>query len=268
MWCAIFPAKAANPQEWDGFFLINFLCLARLRRGLGRDWCLRRKIVMFRRRRGEIGVNGKYAAVFARRFDGHLPLLREEFGFAPNSPPAIRSANTRRSWRPRVWRSRTAVRAVRLRGQAMQSAVPVGQGGMTAVLNLDAAQVRELCAWTSGQGGGVVEPANLNAPGQIVISGAKAALDWLGDNYKAETFPNFPRAKLIPLKVSAPFHCQMMQPAAERMKSVLGEMTFHAAKFPIVQNVTARPRPRPTSFATTWSRKSARRCAGSSACRR
>ena len=97
-----------------------------------------------------------------------------------------------------------------------------------------------MCAWASAQGGGAVEPANLNAPGQIVISGAKPALDWLSSNYTPATFPDFPRAKLIPLKVSAPFHCALMKPAAERMAEVLGEMTFADARFPVVQNVSAR----------------------------
>lgn len=134
----------------------------------------------------------------------------------------------------------SAMLAVRLRGQAMQSAVPVGQGGMTAVMGLEPEQVFELCRWVeSTSGDGPVQPANLNAPGQIVISGKKSALDWLGANYKSDLFANAPRVKFIPLKVSAPFHCAMMKPAEEKMAAVLSEMRFSQARFPVVQNVNA-----------------------------
>lgn len=133
----------------------------------------------------------------------------------------------------------SAMKAVRERGQAMQSAVPVGQGGMTAVMGLEPKQIFELCAWAEKEtGDGPVQPANLNAPGQIVISGKKSVLDWIGANYKPELFPGS-RAKFIPLKVSAPFHCSMMKPAEEVMARVLGDMKFTDARFPVVQNVSA-----------------------------
>lgn len=132
-----------------------------------------------------------------------------------------------------------AVKAVRIRGQAMQSAVPVGQGGMTALMGLEPQQVFDLCKWAEKESGdGPVQPANINAPGQIVISGKKSALDWLAANFKPEMF-NGARVKFIPLKVSAPFHCSMMKPAESRMKEVLGEMEFKNASSPVVQNVNA-----------------------------
>lgn len=134
-----------------------------------------------------------------------------------------------------------ALRAVRTRGQAMQSAVPVGAGGMLAVLGLSPEQVQKLCTYVETEtGDSPLEPANFNAPGQIVISGKKALIEWLQANYKPDFFqPETPRVKLIPLKVSAPFHCSMMKPAEEKMAQVLGEMTFKEARFPIVQNVSA-----------------------------
>jgi [acyl-carrier-protein] S-malonyltransferase len=134
-----------------------------------------------------------------------------------------------------------ALRAVRRRGQAMQSAVPVGKGGMTAVMGLEQRQVFELCQWAEKESGqNPVQPANINAPGQIVISGSKALLDWIPAHFKAEMFGGA-RVKFIPLKVSAPFHCSLMKPAEEVMASVLGEMKFTTARFPIVQNVNAEP---------------------------
>ncbi len=135
-----------------------------------------------------------------------------------------------------------AVKAVRIRGQAMQSAVPVGQGGMVAVMGLDPAQVETLCKWAMEKSKtSPLNPANFNCPGQIVISGSAKTIAWLKDNFKVEeVFPDAKRVKLIPLQVSAPFHCDMMKPAEERMRSVLTEIAFQDAKFPIIQNFTAQ----------------------------
>jgi [acyl-carrier-protein] S-malonyltransferase len=139
-----------------------------------------------------------------------------------------------------------AVRAVRLRGKAMQNAVPVGQGSMTAVLGLDEIQITALCEWTTKTSGFTpVEAANFNAPGQIVISGNKKALDWLELHFKSEKppseIPGEPkRTKLITLQVSAPFHCSMMEPAEKVMSAFLKEISFSKAQFPIVQNINAK----------------------------
>ena len=134
-----------------------------------------------------------------------------------------------------------AIKAVRVRGQAMQSAVPVGQGGMTAVLGLEDEQVRFLCEWTVKKSGfSPLSPANFNSPGQVVISGSMKALNWLKENFDASVIPGeAKRAKLIPLTVSAPFHCDLMKPAEEKMRQVLSEIQFKDAAFPIVQNFTA-----------------------------
>jgi [acyl-carrier-protein] S-malonyltransferase len=137
---------------------------------------------------------------------------------------------------------RSAMSAVRVRGQAMQNAVPVGQGGMTAVLNLELSQVTDLCRWAERESGEQpVQAANINAPGQIVISGKKSILDWIAENYSPQSLGITARVKFIPLKVSAPFHCAMMKPAEEKMAQVLGEMHFSDAQFPVVQNVSAEP---------------------------
>ncbi len=133
------------------------------------------------------------------------------------------------------------IKAVRKRGQAMQAAVPVGQGGMSAVMGLEPEQVFEMCAWAEKETGiSPVQPANINAPGQIVISGNKELLDWLAANFKSDMFADAKRVKFIPLKVSAPFHCSMMKPAEEEMKDLLGSMKFSNSNFPIVQNVNAQ----------------------------
>ncbi len=134
-----------------------------------------------------------------------------------------------------------AVRAVRVRGQAMQSAVPVGQGGMVATLGLNEVQVQFLCQWAvEGSGHSPLSPANYNCDGQIVISGNQKTIDWLKANFKAEILPGeAKRAKLIPLQVSAPFHCEMMKPAQLKMEQFFSEVQFSNAQIPIVQNVNA-----------------------------
>jgi [acyl-carrier-protein] S-malonyltransferase len=134
-----------------------------------------------------------------------------------------------------------AVKAVRIRGQAMQAAVPLGQGGMTAVMGLTPEQVEKICLWGNAQTKtGQVSPANYNCPGQIVISGDAKTLEWMKENLKPEElFPDARRVKLIPLQVSAPFHCQLMKPAEEKMRQVLSDMSFQTARYPIIQNFTA-----------------------------
>ena len=134
-----------------------------------------------------------------------------------------------------------AIRAVRLRGEAMQSAVPLGQGGMTATLGLNEEQVQYLCDWAvKNTGFSPVSPANYNCDGQIVISGNMKILEWLKTNFRPDILPGEPkRAKLIPLMVSAPFHCSLMQPAQDKMQQFLKDIPFENAKIQIIQNVNA-----------------------------
>lgn len=126
-----------------------------------------------------------------------------------------------------------AVRAVKARGRAMQQAVPAGQGGMAAVLSLDAAQVAEACAEAAAETGLPVAAANLNSPGQTVISGALAAVEKAAALAKAR---GARRAVMLP--VSAPFHCAMMQPAQDEVARVLAALTLHDPAIPVAANVT------------------------------
>ena len=126
-----------------------------------------------------------------------------------------------------------AVRIVHLRGRAMQEAVPEGEGAMAALMGGDRAAVEALCAEAAQ--GDVVSPANFNAPGQIVISGHKRAVD------RAVALSGDRKLKAIPLKVSAPFHCALMAPAARAVEAALADLPFAAPQFPVVANVTAEP---------------------------
>ena len=126
-----------------------------------------------------------------------------------------------------------AVRIVHLRGRAMQEAVPEGEGGMAAVMGGDRAAVEALCEEAAE--GDVLSPANFNAPGQIVISGHKRAVD------RAAALAGSKKLKAIPLKVSAPFHCALMAPAARAVEAALAGLTVGTAAFPVIANVTALP---------------------------
>ncbi len=145
---------------------------------------------------------------------------------------------------------RQALSAVRTRGEAMQAAVPVGVGGMCAVMGMSDDQVREVCRWVETESGEKpLSPANFNAPGQVVISGKQAAISWLQANYKKEALKDPPaRAKFIALKVSAPFHCSLMKPAEEKMREVLTAAEFRQPHFAVVQNFVATPETTPSKL--------------------
>jgi len=128
-----------------------------------------------------------------------------------------------------------AVRVVRHRGRYMQEAVPVGIGAMAAILGLDAASVEQACA--DAAMGEVVGAANLNAPGQVVIAGAAAAVGRAIERAKA-----MGARRAIPLQVSAPFHCALMKPAEERLAPQLRALTVTTPRVPVVANVDAQPK--------------------------
>ena len=123
---------------------------------------------------------------------------------------------------------------LRTRGQAMQQAVPVGEGAMAALMGLDLDTVHDVARKAAH--GEVCQVANDNAPGQIVISGSKAAVDRAVELARER---GARRSVLLP--VSAPFHCALMRPAAERMAQALDEVTFKPPCVPVVVNVLARP---------------------------
>ncbi len=127
-----------------------------------------------------------------------------------------------------------AARLLRLRGQAMQAAVPVGEGAMAALLGLDHATAVEVAAEAAGAAGQVCQAANDNDPGQVVLSGHRGAVEKAVEIAKAR---GAKRAMLLP--VSAPFHCALMQPAAEAMAEALAGVTIRPPAVPLVANVRA-----------------------------
>lgn len=126
------------------------------------------------------------------------------------------------------------VRLVKLRGEAMQQAVPKGEGAMAAILGLDDAVVEKACAEAAQDE--VVSAVNYNAPGQVVIAGSKAAVE------RAVAACQEAGAKrAMPLPVSVPSHCALMRPAAERLESAMGALDMRPPRYTVYQNVDAQP---------------------------
>lgn len=126
-----------------------------------------------------------------------------------------------------------AVYTVRKRGEFMQSAVPVGIGSMAAVIGLSKEQIEQICKENSDENN-VVSPANFNSPQQIVISGHKTAVEKVSDLLKEAG-----AKRVVPLVVSAPFHCSLMNKAAEELKEVVDGLSISEIKVPVVTNVDA-----------------------------
>ena len=151
--------------------------------------------------------------------------------------PAIAAGHSLGEWSAHVLAGTLsfpdAVRAVKARGRAMQLAVPPGQGAMAAVLSLTADQVAEACNQAAAETGQTVAAANLNSPGQTVISGAVAAVEKAIAIAKARG-----ARRTVMLPVSAPFHCALMKPAQDEVERVLSSLPLSAPQFPVAANVT------------------------------
>jgi [acyl-carrier-protein] S-malonyltransferase len=131
-----------------------------------------------------------------------------------------------------------AVKLVEFRGLAMQEAVPAGQGAMAAIIGLEDEAVRAACAEAAQ--GDVVEAVNFNAPGQVVIAGSKAAVERAGEACKARG-----AKRALPLPVSAPSHCALMKPAAERLAQKLAALDIKSPRIPVIHNVDVRTHSNP-----------------------
>jgi len=127
-----------------------------------------------------------------------------------------------------------AVRLVRQRGAFMQTAVPVGEGAMAAIIGLDDASINEACAQAANESGAVAAAVNFNSPGQVVIAGTVAAVELAIEKCKAAG-----AKRAMPLPVSAPFHTELMRPAGEQLQQVLADIPVSAPDIPVLHNVNA-----------------------------
>jgi [acyl-carrier-protein] S-malonyltransferase len=128
-----------------------------------------------------------------------------------------------------------AARAVRARGTFMQEAVPAGQGAMSAVLGLEPGRVKAICESIEAATGKVVSPANYNDPGQTVIAGDAGAVERANAELKSAG-----AKRVVPLPVSAPFHCALMVPVRSRLETVLRQLAWKEPRVPVVTNVEAK----------------------------
>ena len=145
-----------------------------------------------------------------------------------------------------------ALPLVRYRAEAMQGAVPVGAGGMAAVLGLDDDAVRQVCAETTAQCGEVVEAVNFNAPGQVVIAGTRGAVEQACVRLKERG-----AKRALPLPVSAPFHSSLLEPAARELARYLEGVTLRTPEIPVIHNVDVAVHPEPAAIREALSRQAA-----------
>lgn len=134
-----------------------------------------------------------------------------------------------------------ALKLVELRGELMQGAVPAGEGGMAAIIGLDDAAVEKVCAQFPGPG--ALEPANFNAPGQVVVAGSKSGVEWLGANAK-----ELGVRKLVPLQMSVPSHCSLMRGAAAQLGERLRQIELRQPALPVLHNIDGQPRSEPAAI--------------------
>jgi len=240
MWGAIFPGQGSQVPGMGKFLYQEFALARQIFEEASDSLSLDFKKLCFDGSEADLALTENTQPCLLLVSTATYRVLNAELGFTPQLAAGHSIGEYAAVVAAEALAFADGMRAVRRRGQAMQSAVPVGHGGMCAVVGLTPEQVFELCRWAETASGQTpVQPANINAPGQIVISGKKSLLDWIPGNFKADMFANSPRVKFIALKVSAPFHCSMMKPAEDQMAAVLGDLQFSSAKFPIVQNVNA-----------------------------
>lgn len=173
---------------------------------------------------------------------GAFRVMEKEFGFKPAIGAGHSVGEYAALAAAKALNFSDAVKAVKLRGQAMQQAVPLGEGGMIALLGPDDDEAVRFCKWVESQSEDFcLEAANYNCPGQLVLSGTTKAIEWAKTNINEYDFgPEIKKVRLIPLKVSAPFHSKLMKPAEEVMADFLEKVEVSSPTFPIVQNVNAQ----------------------------
>jgi [acyl-carrier-protein] S-malonyltransferase len=168
----------------------------------------------------------------------------QELNLTQRTQPALLAAGIA-VWR--AWRAAEAIafddalKLVELRGELMQNAVPEGEGAMAAILGLDDAAVEKICREYPGPG--ALEPANFNAPGQVVVAGTRAGLDWLTENAK-----DLGVRKLVPLQMSVPSHCSLMRTAAAQLGQRLLQVKVRAPTTPVFHNIDGKPRSEPDAI--------------------
>lgn len=237
---SVFPGQGSQAVGMGRFLFDNFSSVQRLFEEASDTLHTNMKVLCFEGPESDLALTENTQPALLLVSTSYNTALRECLDFKPAFSAGHSLGEYSALVSAGVLKFSEALRAVRVRGQAMQSACPVGEGGMAAVLGWEDEAVEALCQWVEKTSGiEPLRPANFNSPGQIVISGKQKALEWLKANADKHPFEG-KRLKMIPLNVSAPFHSPLMRPAQERMENLLAELVFEAPAFPIVQNTTAQ----------------------------
>jgi [acyl-carrier-protein] S-malonyltransferase len=171
-----------------------------------------------------------------------LAVLQEQLGLEPAAVAGHSVGEFAAYVAADVLDAEAALRLVQVRAQAMAEACKSVDGSMAAVIGLDEPELRAACAEAS-QADSLVEVANLNAPGQLVVSGARDAIERVGETARARG-----ARRLLPLNVGGPFHSAYMRPAADVLSRALDETEFRSARIPVVLNATAQPAQEPAQL--------------------
>lgn len=248
MWGSVFPGQGSQQQGMGKFLVEEFKDAKEVFEESSDSISFDLKKLCFEGTDADLALTENTQPALVTASSALDRVLQNQFGFKPQFGAGHSVGEFSAMVSAKAVSVGEAVAAVRKRGQFMQEAVPVGQGGMLAILGAADEDILKLCAWVEKTSGFTpLEPANFNSPGQVVLSGSAKAIAWLQKNFNAEEAGlSVSKIKMIPLKVSAPFHCSMMKPAQEKMAVVLGNINFQEAKFPIVQNVHAHDETNPS----------------------
>ena len=249
MWGAIFPGQGSQNVGMGKFLIENFTTAKRLFEEASDTLHFQIGKLCFEGPESDLTLTENLQPALLLVSTATFVTFQEETGFQPSlgaghslgEYSALTSAGT--------LKFADALLAVRARGKAMQTACPQGEGAMAAVIGWEDEDVTQLCAWVESTSKlSPLRTANFNSPGQVVISGRASAVTWLKENYSPEISGFGKKLKMIPLNVSAPFHCPLMKPAEDTMKVLLTATHFEIPRFPIVQNTTAMPSENPDSI--------------------
>lgn len=237
---AVFPGQGSQAVGMGKFLFDNFTSSKRLFEEASDILSLDFKKLCFEGPESDLTLTENTQPALLLVSTCYFSAMEELTGFVPHCGAGHSLGEYSALVAAKVLGFKDALQSVRTRGQAMQSACPVGMGAMAAVLGWEEADIETLCKWVEGTSDFTpLRPANFNSPGQIVISGSSKAVEWLKQNSDKHPIAG-KRLKLIPLNVSAPFHSPLMKPAQERMELVLNDINFQDPRFPIIQNTTAQ----------------------------
>ncbi|MDE0119019.1 MAG: ACP S-malonyltransferase [Bdellovibrionales bacterium] len=241
MWAALFPGQGSQKIGMGSFYYEQFQTARRLFESASDELKINFKKLCFEGPEEELTLtqNAQPAIVlvsctawFCLEEEMDLSFIKYCAGHSVGEYSALVAAG--------VLPLNSALKAVRKRGLYMSECGSPGQGGMSALVGPSPKEAKSFCLWVEKESGHTpLETANFNSPEQTVLSGSSLALNWAKENYQKYSFSSA-KIRLIPLKVSAPFHSSLMEPACEKMKAFLNTLSFKQPNKMIVQNTVAK----------------------------